>query len=190
MDVTYVFRQDQEEVGRRNAPLNAEYVTKAIEWAKNKPRLVWVFADDKQVMSISNDGFTSFYLSMMEEVLGKNRPAWETWEGYQVDTSVIPLSNWDGCCWVYPDGRIIAVNYAGHKEWFEAAFGKYEYDGPMTEHRLLHVSGWTHATKSPTRVQKDVLAALAARFDKVKESMKRQGWKVEDYKTQKALWAV
>jgi hypothetical protein len=114
-------------------------------------------------------------------------------DGMTVDTTILAGREWDGCCWIHPDGKVVAVNYAHHCEYASELLGRgssYALAHSVDHPGMLHVSEWTWATRKPTAAQKDILAHLATKYEKVKFSMNQQGWHVENYDDRSEKWAV
>ena len=108
----------------------------------------------------------------------------EEFDGIPVDTSLVTLDEWDGCCWMYPDGKCVAVNYAGHHRYARQLVGDSPlYDDMLADHHLMHVgeSIYTGQGKRPTKAQRDNLTILAAHFNKVDYGIKKQDFKVHSY---------
>lgn len=112
-------------------------------------------------------------------------------EGMRVDTSFVPLEDWDGCAWVLRDGSVLAVEHTGHFDAARRHSGESNiYSNEFSDkYHALHVGSWIYSVHMPTRAQKAALVTLATNFSRINHCMKDQKWMVLN-ESDEPSWAV
>ena len=116
--------------------------------------------------------------------------ALEDFDGIPVDTELVSLDSWDGCGWLYPDGHVVATNYAGHHNHTYLLTREPTYDSILDQYHLVHVGGDIYASKRPTKAQREHLNLLAGHFSRVSDALEKQGYKVEHHYQSGVEWSV
>ena len=111
-------------------------------------------------------------------------------DGVEVDLSIVEsLDEWDGCGWLFPDGRVLATNHEGH------SYGTFHHAGHTmwtdefcNVFGAVHVGGSCYAARRPTEEQRYALAVLS-QYETVGNALEDQDWFVLNKQRDK-MWRV